>query len=380
MLTMKRRILPVVLVTALCLCLALLCTGCSGDEQNTAAKFGDHTISEDEVTSYTDEFRAENDLTDDVAWAQYLRGNALTGKTWREQAIRTLADRLLIEDKAKELGISADEDEVSARISQAKQQAGVADDDDAAWSDYLSSHGTTPEKIREDYEFTSVEEQVFRKELNFDDELEAQMCDDYISQNLSDRVVRRYSAIVLDKKDKAKGQELLGQLKGLSGSALSDKFSELAKANSADSESAALGGDIGWDFTYSEGVIDPKAKVRYAQLKEGELYPKLVKGTDGYRIMLCTGVVRFAETPKYEQLPDESSSTIRQVIEQLTLASTWAGKCQEYLRNLEDDANIQVAEMPSGLSYDLVEDDSTSSTSSASSESSADTTSSETSG
>lgn len=373
MLTMKKRLLVPVLVAALCLCAALAMAGCSTDDSNVAARFGDHTISEDEVTSYTDDFRAQNDLTDDVTWAQYLRGNALTGKTWREQAIRTLADRLLIEDKAKELGISANEDDVNSRISQAKQQAGIAEDDDSAWSDYLSQRGTTPDKFKEDYEFTSVEEQVFRKELNFDDELEAEMCDDYISQNLSDRVVRRYSAIVLGKKDKAKGQELLAELKGLSGNELSTRFSELAKANSTDSESAALGGDIGWDFTYSEGVIDPKAKVRYAQLKEGELYPKLVKGTDGYRIMLCTGVVRFAETPKYEQLPDENSSTIRQVIEQLTLASTWAGKCQEYLRNLENDANIQVSEMPSELSYDLVEDDSASS---GSSESSTETTSS----
>lgn len=372
MLTMKQRTVPFLIAAiaaAVCLLLACVCTGCSGSDQNVAAKFGDHTISEDEVTSYTDDFRAQNGLADDANWVQYLQGNSLTGKTWREQAVRTLAERVLVEDKAKELGVSANEDDVNSQLSKAKQQAGVAEDDDSAWSEYLSARGTTPDKYRENLEFTSVEQQVLRKELNFDDALEEEMCDDYIKTNLADRVVRRYSAIVLERTDKDKGEQLLNELKRLSGDELESRFAELAQENSTDTESSQIGGDIGWDFTYSEGLVDPKAKVRYSKLKAGELYPKLVKGTttDGakvYRIMFCTGVVNFEQTPKFSQLPDENSSTIRSVVEQLTLATKWAGKCQEYLENLVNDANIQVAEMPSGLSYDLVEDSGSSSSSS----------------
>lgn len=342
------------------LVLLMFATGCQQDSGQIAAKFGSHTISEDEVTSYTDSFRAKNDLKDDASWAEYLTEQGLSTSEWREEAIRTLADRILIEDKAEELGITADEATVSQQIAEDKQNAGISEDDEDGWRNYLAEKGSTPESLKADYEYDSIEEQVFKKELNFSNELEDEMCDDYIKTNLADQIVHHYEVIVYKKSEKKKAQAQLAEFSQLSGKKLRTAFEKVMNNTQTTLSSGAKSTVEDWDFVYSGGVIDPNDKLRKANLEKGELYPKLLKGTDGYRLVLCIGKADLAVTPKYEQIKD---SSLKSLIEKLTMASTWSGKCQQYLSDLEDQADIQVSPMPEGLSYDVLDDTESSSSS-----------------
>ena len=120
-----------------------------------AAYVGDQVIYEDQVSDYTTEFRAANGLEDDAKWKNYLASAGLTGKTWREDVIRQKADRMLIEQKAAELGINADQSFVEEQIAAARARSGVGDDDRECEA-YLEAKGFTLESLIESYEYTSI--------------------------------------------------------------------------------------------------------------------------------------------------------------------------------------------------------------------------------
>lgn len=326
---------------------AMALSGCSAAQsQDTAATFGGHVITEDEVAEYTAGYRAQNGLGDDEEWKSFILSRYADTKAWREEAIRVLADEILIREKASELGITVDEDRVSQAISDEMEKAGIPEGDEQAWSDYLAESGQTPQGYREKLEYSSIEEQVYRSELDFTDELESEMCTDYIKRNYSDQVMHHYWAIPFDLADREGARALLDELKGLEGDELRERFVEAYDETAGEGEGAA-GYDIGWDFLYAEGRIDPDIDLRSANLSAGTLYDGVLEGADALRVVLCDERIELVD-PDYDSIESES---FKQIIRAYTLATTWAAKCNSYLSELEEAAGIQVAEMPSGLSY-----------------------------
>lgn len=335
----------VVMALAVALMAGAFC-GCAAQQQQVAARFGDHVITEDEVTAYTVGYRAQNGLQDDEDWKSYVSLSYHDTKTWREEAIRVLADKVLIEEKAVALGISADEERVAGTISEEKEKAGIASDDEQAWTEYLAEHGTTPQEHRETLEYSSIEEQVYRSELNFTDELQSEMCTDYIKAHYADQVMHHYWAIPFDLGDGEAAQACLDELKGLSGDALRTRFVELY-GEAVDGSPDAVSYDIGWDFLYSEGDIDPEIRLRNSNLYGGDLYDGVLEGTDKLRVALCDERVELVD-PDYDKIESES---FKNIISAYTLATTWAAECRNYLTELEQAADIQVVPMPDGLPY-----------------------------
>ena len=333
---------------SLLVCFAVLCVaalvGCSATK-GVAATFGNHVITEDEVTAYTASYRAQNGLEDDDAWKNYVSMSYADTKTWREEAIRVLADELLVKDKAAEYGITADGQRVSRTIAEEKEKAGIAEDDDRAWADYLSQRGFTPESYREKLEYSSIEEQVYRRELNFTDELQSEMCTEYIEQHYADQVMHHYWAIPFGLDDEAGAQACFEALVGLQGDGLRDRF--LTRYAEATGAVGGTGYDIGWDFLYEESRIDPEIKLRSANLNGGELYGGVLKGEDRLRVILCDERVELADS-NYDKIESES---FKNIIGAYTLATTWAAECNSYLTQLEEAAGIQVVPMPSNLPY-----------------------------
>lgn len=347
------RVLPFALAFATVLVCASCLSSCSSSEpERTAARFGDHVITETEVSDYTQAYREKKDLVDNGDWANYLATTSQTAESWRQEAIRTLADRILINDKAAELGITCNLEAVEAKIDQEKDVAGVAKDDDQAWSEYLAERGQTPEQLRSDLEFSDVEQQVFKAELSFDDQMRAEMCDDFISANLADQVVHRYSAIAVPLDDRNLAQRYLQELEGLQGSELLQKFEQLLEEERSKG-SELQNGDLGWDFVYNEIAIDPEIELRKAMLQKGELYDGVLEGTDALRIVLCTDWASFARTPTYESLESED---LKDVVESLALVSNWAARCSQYLSDLEEAAQIKITEMPEDAEYAVSDD------------------------
>ena len=331
--------------------------GASGAAEGVAAYWEGHEIYEDDVTAYTQEFREANGLADDASWAVYLQDNDLTGKTWREQVIRTKADEVLVREKADELGVSADEDAVAERVRAMREQAGIAEDDDAAWSEYLAESGQTPEGLEESLRFSSLEQQLFSHELELSSELKDEMCDDYIHLFLADQVVRHYYALGFALDDKQGALDLIEELSGLEGDELKRRFVELCEQRAGEDGQAGAAseldaGSLGWDFLYNGDAIDPKRALRKAKLAAGELYSKPLKGTDQYRVVVCMEREELEGDAPYENIGSES---LRALIADLALTTQWTALIQDYLNDLEQAAGVQVVYMPEGLPYDLVE-------------------------
>ena len=350
------RLFVVACMAALALALVVGCSGSQGEQRSIAAYVGDDVVYEDEITDYTKEFRAQRGYEDDATWAEYLTEEGLTGTTWRESVIRQKADRILVQRKADELGIAPDSAAVEQRVASMREQAGAADDD-AAWEDYLAQSGRTPEEIVNDLEFSSVEQQVISAEVDFSGELRSQMCDDYISTNLADQVVRHYYAFEFDSEAQDDAQALLDELAALDESKLVERFVVSAQADGesdvvevAEGDASAIQAtDLGWDFAYAEYDIDPDLALRKAKLNAGELYREVLYGADTLRVVLCAERVELSGI-SYDDIP---SVSLKEYIASLTLTSQWAALTSQYLSELEKAADVQVVPMPEGLPYDV---------------------------
>ena len=330
------------LLLALAFSLTLACfAGCSGG-QDLAAKCSAFTISEQEVTDYTASYRAQNGYTDDTDWARFLVAQGYSDtKTWREEAIRALAEQKIVENRAAELNVSADETVVDQTIAYVRQLRGITTDEE--WASYLEGIGMTADEYRASCEFASVEQQVLAADLDLaangsDDELNA-----YIKSNLMDRVTRRFSVITF--KSEADANAALAQLEGLSGDELAARFTEVATEYGANGATLT---DFGWDLNYStDSAIDGNDKIK---LQAGDLYKKVVAGDGIWQLYLCTGRFAFESGVTFDAIPDED---LKSLIESATISSLLSGEVEDYLDKKVKEADIEVYKMPSGLPYDV---------------------------
>ena len=77
---------------------------------------GSYEISEQQVSDYIEQYRVFNDLKDDNAWATYLDQSGATAESVRTDAIDYYATRYAVEQKCKEDGITASDDDVQQQI------------------------------------------------------------------------------------------------------------------------------------------------------------------------------------------------------------------------------------------------------------------------
>lgn len=331
------------------LAMALGCAGYAGSREQ-AAKFGDTVIYEDEVAAYTQQFRDENGLGDDASWAQYLSEQNLVSSSWRESAIRTLAEQELVKQRAAELGIVADAEKVESSLAQAKADAGVAQGDDAAWTAALEQKGTTEAALREKYEYASIEQQVLKADLEDKVASDTALVQEYIDRYLMDIVTRRYSLIYFASDAKADAKAALDELSKVEASELPQRFAAQAKELSADRDSAKKSGDIGWDVQYNHDELDPGNVL--VKLEPGELAGRVVKVGDSVAVALCTDKFTFSKDTTPDSIPDES---LRSWVTSAATTANWAGARSAYLSELVDNAKIQVHAAPADMPYNVDE-------------------------
>ena len=334
------------LATALALAVVMVLASCSSGD-GVAAASDTVSVSEDEVTSYTAHYRSTIDAEDDQAWARYLRGSDLDAKTWRERAIRELASRSLVQKRALELGIEADEGQVERSIASEKASRGIAEDDDDGWRKALAEDGTTPEDYRADLEYASILQQVVLKDsLSSSGEADSD-AQAYIETNLLDRVTRRFSVLSFPPDEKKDAKRILSELKGLKGDERLVRFEELADERARHGDESLVQGDVGWNLLYDTDEVMDAGKV--LELKPGDVYPSLVKRDEGWQIYQCTGRYVFDASTSYVDL-DES---LKNAVLQNMVMGSWSKWVETYVNDIVDEAHLQVNPMPSGLPYDV---------------------------
>ena len=317
-------------------------TACSGNSTSgskgvggVAATVNGAEIQEEEVTASVESIRSQMSLTDEDAWGEWMVKYDYTPEKVREEVIDSLVTKQLIIQGAEEKGVTVSDDEVQSYVDQMKQN--YASDD--KWNEALQAVGMTEDEYKSNIK-TSLLQQGLMKSFEGDDPSDEDVLSYAQTYVSSFDGAKRSSHILFDADDTETAQSVLDQI-----NAGTLDFAEAAKTYSKDS-SGQNGGDVGWDklnsfvSEYTAGLAD---------LSKGQV-SGLVTSSYGIHIIKCTDeFIAPAELTSLDQLPSEFVDQFRSSLK----SSNQSKAYQQWLSDAKENADIEIKDMPSGLSYDL---------------------------
>lgn len=310
--------------------------GSESEGQQVAATVLGQDITEDEVTAYIDSYRNGTQRADDEMWAEWLAEKGITAQELRTTTIYELAAPIIVNSKAEELGITADEEAVEAQVDAMRHSLLVEDDE--AWEDELERFGMTEEKLRQNYSNKNLEEQVFA-EITKDLEPTEQDLQNYVESNLPGVYTKKIGCIYGE--DNEKVQAALASVQEAS------SVEEGVEALKGRLEEAGVDyAEVGWnlDAELTSGMSEVVGTLEKGQIAE----EPLVEGDTSY-VFYIEDDYTF---PTDASPADFSDEGLKQAV--TGLATTWlkqtAGSAW-LQRQIEE--NIVINDMPEGLSYDV---------------------------
>lgn len=340
---MTRAKQALALTAALALSAALV--GCGGGgggisdtSQGTAATVNGTAIGEKAVTDYIQDFREDQGLETDDAWAQWMVDYGYTPESVRDEVIDYYINQELYDQAAKELGVEVSQDEIDEMLAQTKAMF----ESDEAFATALENAGMTEEEYIENV----VEPNVLQNKLA--EAVEAQDAPDSedvlvtLNENLSTiDGAKRSSHILFSSDDEAKAQEVLDAI-----NAGEITFEEAAAENSIDG-SASNGGDVGWDCN---AVFVDSYQNALDDLGVDEM-SGLVPSQFGIHIIKCTDEF----TVDGDQITD-INTVPEDIVEFYTTTSTGTTTTTFYTWFEEFRANADITineEMPANAPYNV---------------------------
>lgn len=316
------------------------CSIKSGLTGGVAATVNGEKIMEDDVTEYIENFRKNNGLEDDEAWASWMEASGYTPETIREQVIDNMKDTELIKQAAQEKGITVSKADIDASVEAARSNF----ESDEAWESALAAAGMTEESYRESIEVPMLQKQL--QEAVLEENAPEPATDEEVVNYLAQYAplfdgAKRSSHILFKAGDEALAEEVLGRIN--SGEL---DFADAAKQYSTDTVSAEKGGDVGWDQlnTFVAEYTDA-----LAGLEEGQV-SGLVTSDYGIHIIKCTEVFTAPETvTSIDQVPSELAEYVRGVVDDNLKSSAY----NDWLSEFVEKADVKINDMPEGLPYDV---------------------------
>ncbi len=287
-------------ITALALLVALVAAGCGGGgakavPADAVAVVGSATITKTQFNFLLDgakrTYKARKTAFPKAGTTQY--------KSLQDQAMQYLVQESELEQKAKGLGVSVSEADVTARLKQIKQQ--YFGGDEKKYQAQLKTQGLTEPQIRQDLHAQILSEKLYNK-VTANVKVSDADITAYYNQHKSDysqaesRDVRH---ILVNNKKLA--DQLEAQLKK------GADFAALAKKYSKDPGSAANGGKL----TVSKGQTVPQFDKVAFSLKTNEISPP-VHTQYGWHIIQALSAVKPA---KQTPLKDVKSSIQSQLLQ-----------------------------------------------------------------
>lgn len=247
----------------------------------------------------------------------------------KESVLRRMIDDTIVDQKAKDLGITVTAEELEAKFQEHKDRFRTAE----AFDDYLKRSGNTVEAMKDDLRRNVLRDRVVEKLSGSVD-----VTDDEVKKYYDDNVARfmereqvRASRILLrvaptaapaEKKAALKeAKDILGKLKK------GADFAALAKEKSQGPE-AQNGGDLGW---LTRGRMTPALENAVFGLEPNKL-SEVVETPQGYEI------VKVAEKKTERQRPLEE---VEENIKNSLLARKRNEKRRDVLRTLKVDAKVE---------------------------------------
>jgi|GEM_PF-861280 len=315
------------------------------DETQVAATVNGEPIYESDITRSIELLRFQDDAADNLTWARVLEDADLTPSTLREKVIKQYIQDKLVVQECRRLNIDSDTSSIDDQIDDAKKNFGTT----AEWtralyrSGYYSEDAYRRSLVVSDLS-DKLKQQVTSMVSPTNDELEAYISSkayEYSGKRSSCILIIGTSSISYDEM-KANAQSILDEIR--SGSI---SFEDAAGKYSADKASAGVKGDIGW----SSLVDMPRDyQTTLEDLPIGQV-SDLVSCSYGIYIIKCTDVftVPYGVSVDVGSVPSEIRTAMRS-----KLVTEQQGRLySQYLSDLYTKADIQISEMPSGLSYNV---------------------------
>jgi len=227
---------------------------------------------------------------------------------WRQQGaagLKTLADRLIVEQLAREKGLKPDPTRIDYLMSQEEMRAGSPEQLD----ERLAKEGRTREQLRADLAARALADQVLATQVQVTDEEIKTYYAAHKGQFTHGEMVKG-RLMVFSTRDNAKAiLEVLDEPGA--------DFAGLARELSEDPGTKAEGGDMGWieRKSYAKELTDAAFK-----LKPGQ-HTGIVQYPDGYAIILVE-----AKKPAGQQSLDAVRDTIDSLLrneKQTEMSGTW---------------------------------------------------------
>lgn len=310
-----------------------------------AATVNGAEIMESRVTNYIESMRNKDEnFQSDEGWAAALAKASLTPETLREQVIGTFVQETVIRQAAETAGIEPDKESIDAQVLAAKTNF----DSNAAWEEALGSSGfASEENYRSTLEISDLRNKLMEQETPLPtpttEELQVQADTKAVFYE-----GKRSSQILFIAENEQTTEDVQAEAEEVL--ALLDEgtdFAELAMAYSDNPETAAKGGDAGWD-SLSSFVSEYENELNVLEVGQTS---GLVQTNLGIYIIRCTDeyVLPDDGTVDLNTMPEEIKQTISDELSKTLQQNNF----QTYLSNLVQSAEVVINPMPSGLSYDV---------------------------
>lgn len=294
--------------------MALAGCGSKSEEpaQQVAATVNGVEIYESDVTGEVESRREDLGLADDAEWQAYLSDRGMLIDDFRMQVVEDMVDNELIRQGASSLGIEATTESAEAEVRAYFQNSAS------------EGEGGTQESLMyflERYDGAKRSSHIL------------------IKANRADGVEGRMQA-------KQKANDLLGQIES---GAIS--FEDAARSSSDEQETAAAGGDVGWDC---DVVLADAYQDVLDELSPGEV-SEIIESELGYHIVKCTESCELqdAQIDSIDDLPEG----IRDAAEQFLQHEAGDRAFETWLENLREAASININPMPDWVPYGIMQDD-----------------------
>ncbi len=321
-------------------CFAL--AGCDEGDTREAGRVFDHTITEQDVIDYIDEYREGSATTSDEDWAAWLAKKDTNAEKLRKEVVTYLCENWLVERAAGQLGVGVSEEEVDAKLKEQKDKY----PSEMAWQRAIINSGYTQDTFKLSVKSDLLKERI--KEFYADpstvndDELE-----EYANSKMTGSVAKGTHSIYI-KVDgdttkfsaKAKAQDALNELK--SGAKFADVFAKYSDTTYSED------GDMGYSM-----ISVPNLQYRNAinELRNKGDISDVVEAEDGYYVIVLTDLFEDKEdgTIKLSKFPQSLLDGFRS---ELAKEKTDEKYNEFYTENVSE-AQIAVEPMPSDLPYDI---------------------------
>jgi len=307
-----------VLAAALCVLMLVAVFGLAGcGNKDVAIKVNGQVIKVSDLNAQLDQLKKQ--------YPTMFTGADAEGRLldFKQRLAENMINQVLIEQAAKQKGISVSDSDVQKQIDQLK--SGFKDQ--TQFDSALKSAGMTIDQLTSQIKNQLITQKLVESLAANQNVTQAEI-QAYYDKNkaqFQQKAAKRASHILFSAQDKATAQKVLNDIK-----AGTITFADAARKYSTDTATASKGGDLGWP---TQAYV-PEFQAALDKLAKGQM-SGLVQSPYGWHIILVTDV-----RPASQQSLAEVKSQIEQIIIQQNRSDAY----QQFLNDLRKTADIQYIE------------------------------------